>query len=364
MVVPSLASPARPGQTDALARLDGAVVACVLWMRLTPALQADWRDAASAAPEAGVRHYLVHQASPLALAAAAESPFVSPALRRLASERATGMPSAAAFDQLAGLLAMPRDALLGALAGGNDAGAEAPTRLDVWAEVVALREVQSAVRVERALVRRFERMLRAPEAVVVWALLILMFVLQLALSDAARAELWLPPSFARPGSFASYAFVHSDTRHVVLNAIALAGIGPVLERLLGPWRFLAAFALAAAVAGLVSTTFKLALDWPVATMGASGAIAALGGFAIVLGVSFQRRFGRVPARYQWPVFGGALVWSANLFFGVGLATPGVDHAAHVGGLAAGVVAGFVMWPHLRRRADDEGLSVRGGVRGA
>ncbi len=360
MVVPSLASPARPGQTDALARLDGAVVACVLWMRLTPALQGDWRAAAAAVPEAAVRHYLVHQASPLALAAAAESPFVSTALRTLASERAAEAPSEAAYDRFAALLAMPRDALLGVLAGGSAAGAETPTRLDVWAEVVALREVQSAVRVERALVRRFERMLRAPAAVVVWALLIVMFSLQLALSEAARAELWLPPSFGRPASFASYALVHSDSRHVLLNALALAGIGPVLERLLGPWRFLAAFVLAAVLAGLVSTTFKLALGWPVATMGASGAIAALGGFAIVLGVSFQRRFGRVPARYQWPVFGGALVWSANLFFGVGLATPGVDHAAHVGGLAAGVIAGFIVWPQLRRRAED----VPGGVRGA
>lgn len=352
MAVPSLASPARPGQTDALSRLDGAVVAQVLWMRLTPALQAEWRAAAAAAPEARVRHYLDHQASPLALAAAAESPFLSPAMRALAAERAGRTPGPPDLARFGALLALPRDALLGALAGGALPGSEPPTRLDVWAEVVALRDVQAAVRVERALVRSFERMLRAPESVVVWALLIVMFVGQLALSDAARAELWLPPSFARPWSFATYALVHSDSRHVLLNALALAGIGPVLERLLGPWRFLAAFALAALAAGLVSCAFKLALGWPAATMGASGAIAALGGFAIVVGVAFQRRFGRVPARYQWPVFGGALVWSANLFLGVGLATPGVDHAAHLGGLVLGAIAGLALWPRLARRAQD------------
>lgn len=299
--------------------------------------------------------YLERDASPVVLAWAAQADALTPEQRAIARKRLKVPPTARQIAHFQRLLDKPKDRLLAHLAAGDRADPSLD-RLDVLAEVVALRGAQTDLRSERALVRSFRMLFRVPEPFVVWVLaavtLAIFLVLDALLSPSTAADvkgaLRLEPGFDRPWSWLGHALVHTDARHVLLNMIALAGVCPILELVLGSRVFLLVYAGCALAAGLSSTIVKTLFDVHVATLGASGAIAGCAGLALVLGLHFRRRWGRVPARYAAMTLGGALVWSAAML--VGLGTPGVDHAAHVGGLIAGGALGLWLRPILDGRA--------------
>jgi len=350
----SLATPTIVGQTSLLTRLDGRVVARAAWEGLPYWLRAAWQHEVMAGSDAAMRHYLERDASPVVLAWAARSEALSPELRALAGARLKVPPTARQAAHFQRLIDLPKDRLLAHLAAGDRAD---PTldRLDMLAEIVALRGAQTDLRSERALVRTFRTLFRVPEPFAVWCLaaltLALFLVLDVALGPVGSADvrgaLRLEPGLDRPWSWIGHALVHTDARHVLLNMIALAGVGPILELVLGSRGFLLAYAGCALAAGLASTFVKTAFDVPIATVGASGAVAGIAAMTLVLGLHFRRRWGRVPARYAAMTLGGALVWCSAML--VGLGTPGTDHAAHIGGLLAGMAAGMMLRPTLDAR---------------
>lgn len=350
----SLATPTIAGQTSLLTRLDGRVVARAAWEGLPYWLRSAWQSQVTGASEAAMRHYLERDASPVVLALVASSDALSDDLREVARRRLKVPPSARLVEHFQRLLDLPRDRLLAHLGAGDRADPEVD-RLDMLAEIVALREAQTDLRSERALVRAFRTLFRVPEPFVVWCLiaftlgafLVVDALLAPATASTVRQALRLEPGLERPWSWLGYAFVHVDARHVLLNMIALAGVGPILELVLGVRGFLLAYLACALGAGLLSTLTKTLLDQPVATVGASGAVAGCAALALVLGLRFRRRWGRVPARYAAMTLGGALVWCSAML--VGLGTPGVDHAAHVGGLMAGTGIGLMLAPRLDMR---------------
>jgi len=128
-------------------------------------------------------------------------------------------------------------------------------------------------------------------------------------------------------------FLHSGLIHIGLNMFVLYILGPGLERVLGPLRFIALYA-----AGLTAASLGALLLSPAAlTVGASGAIFALMG-ATIIG---QRATGINPWR------SGIIGWVIiNLVFTV--AVPGISIGGHLGGLAGGLLAGLVLFrPRLR-----------------
>lgn len=132
----------------------------------------------------------------------------------------------------------------------------------------------------------------------------------------------------RAGEFwrlATSMFVHVSPLHIASNMAALLFLGRRLENRYGAVRY----ALVYFIAGLCGSLASIAFFWnsPVASAGASGAIAGLLGAAIV--TSYRsglrgRRFGR-----------SMLAWVAFLVV-LGLVEP-VDNAAHFGGLVVGAL---------------------------
>jgi rhomboid protease GluP len=137
-----------------------------------------------------------------------------------------------------------------------------------------------------------------------------------------------------PWRLVSNTFIHLGVLHLVLNTWALVAIGPVAERLYGPMRL----ALVYIAAGLGASVASLWWNPAVNSAGASGAIFGVLGALLAPGVG--RREGapgvEVAARRTMPV---AIVGTSLLF---GVVVPGVDNAAHVGGLVTGFVCALLL----------------------
>ena len=123
------------------------------------------------------------------------------------------------------------------------------------------------------------------------------------------------------------AFVHYGLLHLALNMYALYLIGGVLERYVGPARFLAIY-LVSALAG----SFGALLITPHApTVGASGAIFGLMGALFV----FERQRGMALLGGS---IGGLIVVNLLITFGI----PGISIGGHVGGLIGGGMVAFAL----------------------
>ena len=127
-------------------------------------------------------------------------------------------------------------------------------------------------------------------------------------------------------------FLHVGIIHLLMNMWALWEGGRLVERMLGPVAFAAAYLLAGAAGSCASALWSP--DRPSA--GASGAIFGIFG---VLGAFLLRQRRAMP-----PAALSALSRSTLFFVGYnviyGLTKPNIDMAAHLGGLAGGFVAGL------------------------
>jgi membrane associated rhomboid family serine protease len=137
-------------------------------------------------------------------------------------------------------------------------------------------------------------------------------------------------------TLASYALVHLDWPHVLLNLGFLLAFGSGLERALGGLTLLVVFMLSAvAGAGLM-----LALDWgaPIVVIGASGGVSGLIGGVIRLLLTDPHE----PARRRLGFTLLSVVVALDLVFGLlGAAALGLQGAiawqTHLGGLLAGLL---------------------------
>ncbi|PZF15565.1 rhomboid family intramembrane serine protease [Curtobacterium sp. MCPF17_011] len=129
----------------------------------------------------------------------------------------------------------------------------------------------------------------------------------------------------QPWRIVTVLFVHSTFLHLAFNMWALLIFGRMLENMLGTWRFLALFSIAG-VGGSVLVTFLAPGTWVV---GASGAIFGLFAAFFVL----QRSLGNNAVSLL-------VVIGLNLVIGF-LPGTNISWQAHVGGIIAGFVTGFV-----------------------
>lgn len=134
-------------------------------------------------------------------------------------------------------------------------------------------------------------------------------------------------------------FMHGGLMHVLMNMFSLVFIGMFLEPILGYKRYLMMYLVTGVIASLTSMLWH-----PVISVGASGAIFGL--------------FGAFAALLTTPLFPAeakkAFAKTVGIFIGynllLGLAG-GVDNAAHIGGLLAGVLCGYGLYPFLKQQAD-------------
>lgn len=148
---------------------------------------------------------------------------------------------------------------------------------------------------------------------------------------ASLAELTNGP---QPWRAFTYTLLHANLFHILFNTMALVQIGPLVERRFGTGRFLFGWLVGGAAAVIVPPAFGFGRIGP--TVGASGAVFALMGMALVRGHLDGDTRGRFirDVMVRWVLY-------STVF---GLAIGGVAHSAHFGGLAAGALLAWVVPP--------------------
>lgn len=132
-------------------------------------------------------------------------------------------------------------------------------------------------------------------------------------------------------------FLHFGVWHLATNMVALWESGRLVEALFGPRRFLVVYL----ASGLTGNLFSLIAQGDRAVSGgASGAIFGVYGALLVFLLQERRRLH--PGDFKW-LFWGAAAFS-GIMFALGFVVPGIDNAAHAGGLVAGVLVGLVQFP--------------------
>lgn len=126
-------------------------------------------------------------------------------------------------------------------------------------------------------------------------------------------------------------FLHGGLLHILMNSWVLFDLGAQVEEFFGTARLIIFYFLATVVG------FYASMFWsPAISVGASAGLMGLIGAMIAFGMRERSHYGAALRGFyvRWALYGLAL----------GFLLPGVDNAAHLGGLAAGFVAGFVTGP--------------------
>ena len=121
------------------------------------------------------------------------------------------------------------------------------------------------------------------------------------------------------------AFLHIGVIHLLVNNYSLYVLGSQMESFLGKFKFLFVYLVSAISGSLMSLIFTDALS-----AGASGAIFGLLGSMLYFGYNYRVFLGNVLKSQIIPLI------ILNLF--IGFVLPGIDNAAHIGGLVGGVFA--------------------------
>ena len=136
------------------------------------------------------------------------------------------------------------------------------------------------------------------------------------------------------------AFVHGGMMHLLNNMYGLIIAGTFLGTLMPNWRLISCYL----IAGLGGSITGAVLHPNIVSVGASGAILGLWGVLIALALLGDAR---VIKQERKPLLINGLTFAGLTVF-LGSLTPGIDNAAHVGGLATGLLLGAIIW--LRDRA--------------
>ena len=131
----------------------------------------------------------------------------------------------------------------------------------------------------------------------------------------------------------SAVFLHGNLLHLLLNVVGLLVLATIAERLLGRRRAFLLFVLSGLGASVASFLVSPALS-----VGASGATYGLLGAIVVL---LARERHQLPPERRRVLLVAPAAWLA-LSVGLGFLIPGVDRAAHIGGLLVGGVLGLVL----------------------
>lgn len=138
-------------------------------------------------------------------------------------------------------------------------------------------------------------------------------------------------------------FLHFGLVHLAMNMWALWDGGRLVERLYGSLRFAAIFICS----GLAGNLLSLIVQGDRAVSGgASGAV--FGVYGALLVWLWRERHRVHPTEFRW-LFGGAAVFTA-VTIALGLMVPGIDNAAHIGGLIAGALLGVMLGGALSLRS--------------
>lgn len=124
-------------------------------------------------------------------------------------------------------------------------------------------------------------------------------------------------------------FLHGGLIHLAVNMYSLNILGPVIEGGFGKVKYLAIYFIGGIVGSIGSHLFTKGIS-----IGASGAIFALLGAALVLSLRIKTSRGKSMVKNI------IYIIAVNIF--MGFAMPNIDNFAHLGGLVGGSLTAFVL----------------------
>lgn len=131
-------------------------------------------------------------------------------------------------------------------------------------------------------------------------------------------------------------YLHFGIIHLAVNMLSLNNVGRMLEQFIGPWRF----ALIYTFAGIAGSAASIWWNPYANGVGASGAVIGIVGILLaLLTTNLIERKARFSMLRSMAISAGLMIlisFQAN-----------VDNAAHLGGLAAGMIGGYFIYPELR-----------------
>jgi uncharacterized protein len=143
--------------------------------------------------------------------------------------------------------------------------------------------------------------------------------------------------FEYPWTIITYMFTHYDFFHILANMVTLYFYGSFLNRITGPKYFLSIYFIGGLIAGAVILLLASPMSF---TIGASGAVFALGGALAVLVPKLKVFIFPIPV--PMPLWIAILIGFLVLAF-----IPGVSWQGHLGGLLFGLLAGWYMRKRVR-----------------
>ncbi len=181
--------------------------------------------------------------------------------------------------------------------------------------------------------KKVEKVFKSKFPVITYALIVInviMFVVPLLYGqlEAMVETLCTHGPSIRAGQYyrlISGMFMHGSLFHIIFNCYALYVLGTQLESFMGKVKYITIYLLS----GLMGALFSIIFNGNVASIGASGAIFGLMGALLYFGYHYRVYLGNVIKSQILPLI------VANLLFG--LLMPGIDNAAHIGGLIGGAL---------------------------
>jgi len=143
------------------------------------------------------------------------------------------------------------------------------------------------------------------------------------------------PLAERPWTIVTSVYAHASLTHLLSNALALLVVGPLIARVTTPARFHAFFVGTGSITAVAQIFLTTSLG-STSVLGASGAIFALLGYALVGNRASERVLAWLPIGRR----GRVLLFAAiAALFTAATAAPGVALVAHFVGFCLGAVAG-------------------------
>jgi len=136
-------------------------------------------------------------------------------------------------------------------------------------------------------------------------------------------------------------FVHSGLWHLFVNMFVLFHVGGAMENVYTPVAYLLLLIISALSSGIVSYLLN-----PMVSVGASGMVFGVMGASVVFGFRYKELLPPVYKRY----FGVAVMPYLLLCLWLGFTDIRIDNFAHLGGLVAGIICGFLLEPALFKQS--------------
>ena len=174
----------------------------------------------------------------------------------------------------------------------------------------------------------YEKVFAPKKIVFTYALIainVIMYILEVIYPKLVVDGMILDPVAVRAGEYYrlfTSMFLHADIIHLGMNMYALYVVGREVENYLGKEKFLLIYFISGIAGSLLSCMGNHY------SLGASGAIFGLFGALLYFGYYYRLYFGSVLIRQILPVI------LVNLL--IGFTIPGIDSAAHIGGLFGGI----------------------------